>query len=91
MSLPRCVVCWSMVCDCGIYRPSHLLFDNILLRKKQLVNLLKMCSSCRVTVRIKCLFLAVTYVGLWTAIVVFTGHPTCFCSHLAEVNSWLLY
>ena len=91
MSLPCCDVCWSMVCDCGIYRPSHLLFDNILLRKKQLVNLLKMCSSCRVTVRVKCLFLAVTYVGLWTAIVVFTGHLTCFLQSSCRGQQRLLY
>ena len=73
MSLPQCAMSCLVVCDCGIYRSYSLAFCSHL-AEKQTAGYFTLRSSCRVTVCILCLFLAVPCVGLWSVIVAFPGH-----------------
>ena len=58
-----------MVCDAFLL----VHFAIILVRKRKLINLLKLSSCCPVAVYVLCLFLAVPWVGMWTVIVAFPG------------------
>ena len=52
------------------------------LRKRELVALMYLCSRCRVTVRVLCLFHVALRVGLWSVIVALPGHTHfIFVSH----------
>ena len=66
-------------------------FAIILLRKTELVALLKLCPCCRVTVSVLCLFLAVPWVGLWSVIVAFPGHTHLLFEPFSFTSAMFLY
>ena len=53
-------------------------FAIILLKKRELVALLLLCSCCHVTVSVMWLFFAVPWDGLWSVFVAFASHNYLF-------------
>ena len=70
---------WSLLCYAVLSVFSS--FAIILMRKRELVALLKLSSCCLVTVCVMWLFLMVSWVGMQCMTVVIPGHtylPYCF-------------
>ena len=79
------VCVWSLICDevlCVIFS-----FANILLRKRELVALLQLCSCCHVGVCVLSLFLLVTWVdlSLWQFLVILVCFLFNMCFFIVDV------